>query len=178
MDSGALFGIGVLLAPIAIPILIVMGVISLTKSGQSKPAQKATDCSDIGSQNGGRFSPFAMTEISERRNGPFVTGVRYGVALSAKWIFLLGSIWGFLALLEAVLGGRSAGGIVGFLLVPAAMLTGLPWSILMFEQLGPNRFLIGCAAGILINGLILGLVKGVVAKVRSTKNVQAISSAP
>jgi hypothetical protein len=171
MDSGILFGIGVLLAPIAIPILIVIGVIFLTKSDQNKSAQKVTTCSDIGAQNGRSSSPLVMAEISVRKKDPFVTGIRSGVALSAKWIFFLGSIWGFLVLLEAVLGGHGAGGIVGFLLVPVAMLTGAPWSIFMFEKLGPTLFLVGCAAGILLNGLIFGLLKGGVAKARSTRNV-------
>jgi hypothetical protein len=48
----------------------------------------------------------------------------------------------------------------------------------MFEQLGPSLFLVGCAAGILINGLIVGLVKGVVAKVRISRNCRVMSSDP
>ncbi len=53
-----------------------------------------------------------------------------------------------------------AGGVIGFLLVPFVGLVGAPWSLLMLGSKSTPLIMAGVIAGPLINGAIVGAIRG------------------
>ena len=66
-------------------------------------------------------------------------------------------------------GTGGAGGIIGFILAPIIMFAGAPWSFYALEAMSNNMnaFVISVSAGVLLNGLILGLIIGAIVKSRN-----------
>lgn len=99
-------------------------------------------------------------------NAPFRSGIFIGLFIGGG---LLLSVLGFsiiLVVMESIGGGTGgAGGIIGFIVLPIAAIAGLPWSTWALES-SARYFLWGIAVGDLINGLLLGIVIGVMAKIR------------
>jgi ABC-type xylose transport system permease subunit len=53
-----------------------------------------------------------------------------------------------------------AGGVVGFMLLPVAMLAGAPWSLMTLKGGSGGLFLFAAITGPLINGAVFGAAYG------------------
>jgi hypothetical protein len=99
-------------------------------------------------------------------NAPFKSGVLFGLFVGGGLLLSVLAIWVLLVVMESGGGsGGGGGGIFGFIILPIAMFAGAPWSIWALKS-GPKLFLLGIAAGDLINGLLLGVLIGSIAKIR------------
>jgi hypothetical protein len=104
---------------------------------------------------------------------PLVSGLLVGISFSIVLIFWFASVSALLLLLEKLFNGHAAGGIIGIIVVPFSALAGAPWSFMMLQELNGVDFLLACAVGILVNGCIVGMIFGVVAKSMRIKNGHA-----
>lgn len=99
-------------------------------------------------------------------DAPFRTGIFFGLFIGGGLLLSAFTISVLLLVLDSIGGGTGgAGGIIGFVIVPIAMIAGAPWSTWVLQS-SAKYFLWGIAIGDLINGLLLGILIGVVAKVR------------
>lgn len=90
----------------------------------------------------------------------FLAGTLFGVVVILCFLAMVA----ILIAMEKFDGNPSggAGGIIGFIVLPIAALVGAPWSFMFWA----HTFPFGIAAGILINGSIIGAVWGLVAMAR------------
>jgi hypothetical protein len=96
-----------------------------------------------------------------------------GVGMALTFLLCVGVI--ILALyVSSVISGDASGvgGLVGFMILPIAALAGLPWSVLTIHGGSRNLFLLGIIAGPIINGAVVGAVRGYITMRRSRSDQQ------
>lgn len=94
----------------------------------------------------------------------------YGASLSLGLILLLLIVWLFLGMLETLgVDMRTAGAIVGFIVLPVIVLLGFPWSFLVSWSDG---FVFGLIAGLVINGVLIGMLAGYWVKYKNRKSIK------
>ncbi|MCK5915505.1 MAG: hypothetical protein KAG92_05150, partial [Deltaproteobacteria bacterium] len=111
-----------------------------------------------------------IKKVYNFKASPIKSGIFLGLTIALALLvgFLMFSAW--MIFEEKLSGGTGgAGGIIGFLLAPIIMFTGAPWSFYALEALSNNinAFVIVVSAGVLLNGSILGLIIGVISKLRN-----------
>jgi hypothetical protein len=93
-----------------------------------------------------------------------------GTGVAATLLLLSGGIILALNLAARISGDESGvGGLVGFVLVPFVGFAGVPWSVLIARSGGSNLFLLGVIVGPLINGALIGAVRGYIATLNKNR---------
>ena len=102
---------------------------------------------------------------------PVVGYLLVGMGIALTFVLLMAVVGLFL-----VVAGRwqndlsGAGGVMGFMLMPVVLLSGVPWSLVALKGGSDALSLIALVAGPLMNGAIIGALYGyVVSRRRSTK---------
>jgi hypothetical protein len=93
-----------------------------------------------------------------------------GMGAAATLLLLSGAAVLALSLAGKISGDESgASGLVGFLVVPFVGIAGVPWSVLIARSGGSSLFLLGVIAGPLINGALIGAIRGYIATFRKNQ---------
>ena len=100
---------------------------------------------------------------------PIIIGALCGLLIAVAILLGAFSVSLYLMWLEKRSGGvGGAGGVIGFILFPAVMLTGAPWSLWAFpnDSSVPNEWTTGLAiiGGNLLNGVLIGTLIGSIKK--------------
>jgi hypothetical protein len=144
MDS--FMGLSFLVGAVALPLTLFLKAVFPYLSKATKPRT---------SQFHDSANPFLVTKDT---TGSLLSGVRLGLSLGVALIFFLAGGAAFFMVLDKILGGHGAGGGIGFLVIPVAMFLGAPWTFLIINKLGASLFLLGIAASVLLNCVILGVI--------------------
>lgn len=114
----------------------------------------------------------SLFKFIDYRNAPIKSGLLVGIFGGLLIIVVAGALSLFLIMLEKGSGGvGGAGGLIGFVVLPAVFFAGAPWSLFLF---GDTPSLYGLAlpviVGVSINSIIVGTIIGMVAKVRNGRD--------
>lgn len=93
-----------------------------------------------------------------------------GIGVAATLLLLSGAAVVALSMAARISGdGSGIGGLVGFVIIPIVGFAGVPWSVLIARSGSNSMFLFGVIAGPLINGALIGSIRGYVATLRKNR---------
>jgi len=98
-------------------------------------------------------------------NAPFMSGVLLGLSIGGVLALFAFLIPITLVVMESIPGSNFVAGVLGFVVALPLTIAAAPWSIWGFFEVDPNLFWLSVAAGHLINGVILGVLIGTIAKI-------------
>ncbi|VEP15311.1 membrane hypothetical protein [Hyella patelloides LEGE 07179] len=95
---------------------------------------------------------------------PIFTSALCGLLIATGFLFAALGFSSMLVWREKRTGGvGAAGGVIGFIIVPAVMFTGAPWS-LWIDNDYPDRLVPAIIGGNLLNGILIGTLLGSIKK--------------